>query len=85
MIGYADSDTAIRSTPETGNPDSFVMTLQQRPVLRIGRVTALHATHLWCRGPCVETSIPIFSGMSGGLVAAFEEGHPIKGVRGRLA
>ena len=35
--------------------------------LRIGRVLAYHPDgHRLCKGPCVETSIPVFSGMSGG-------------------
>lgn len=43
--------------------------LSLRPVLRIGRVLALHpdGTRL-CRGPCIETSIPVFLGMSGGAI-----------------
>ena len=35
--------------------------------LRCGRVRAYHPEgHRLCKGPCVETTIPVFSGMSGG-------------------
>ncbi len=42
---------------------------QRRLLVRCGRIKALHPDgHIGCRGPCIETTIPIFSGMSGGPV-----------------
>jgi len=44
-------------------------------VLRCGLVTNFFSEgHILCRGPCVETSIPVFFGMSGGLVARLGKG-----------
>jgi hypothetical protein len=78
MLGYADSDANAEPTPETGKPGSFALTIKQRLVLRVGRVTAHHAAHILCRAPCVETTIPIFSGMSGCLVTRYGEGMSIR-------
>jgi len=48
--------------------------LASRLVLRAGRVKARHeAGHLLCRGPCLETTIPVFPGMSGGPVFCLPE------------
>ena len=43
-----------------------------RPVLRVGRVIASYPNgHRLCRGPCIETTVPVYSGMSGGPVFSF--------------
>jgi hypothetical protein len=45
-------------------------TIQRRLVLRVGRVENLHLQGYYVvKAPCVETSIPTFPGMSGGIVA----------------
>lgn len=51
------------------------LNLEYRPVLRVGTVLSVHGegTRL-CRGPCIETSIPVYSGMSGGPVFHFNGG-----------
>jgi hypothetical protein len=55
----------------TGGAD-MRFTMARRPLLRLGRVAALHIEgHILCRGPCIETTIPVFPGMSGGPVMLF--------------
>ncbi len=64
VLGYADMATLGNSRNESGG-DGF--TLARRLVLRGGRITAVHPDgHILCRGPCVETTIPVSHGMSGG-------------------
>lgn len=48
-------------------------------ILRIGRVKAIFPEgHLLCRGPCIETSIPVFPGMSGAPAMRFgSAGEPM--------
>ncbi len=77
VLGYADSAGESVPEPQFGELGRRI-TISQRLVMRVGRVMAHHVTHVWCRGPCLETSIPIFSGMSGGLVSRFAEGAPIR-------
>lgn len=49
--------------------------VRRQLVFRRGRVTQAYPNgHLLCRGACVETSIPVFPGMSGGPV--FKIGRP---------
>ncbi|WP_310609244.1 serine protease [Limnohabitans sp.] len=49
--------------------------MERRPVLRVGRVIASYPHgHRLCRGPCIETTVPAYSGMSGGPVFSF--GNP---------
>jgi hypothetical protein len=61
MLSYADL-----SCTNVGN-NSF--SLRRRAVLRIGRVLQVFPDgQRLCRGPCIETSIPMYSGMSGGPV-----------------
>jgi hypothetical protein len=44
--------------------------LSQRLVVRVGRVLAVHLDgYHMLKNPCVEMTVPVFSGMSGGLVA----------------
>lgn len=52
-------------TPVGSN--GFQLLIQQGAVLRIGRVLEYHPNGTTIhRGPCIETSIPVFHGMSGG-------------------
>jgi len=75
-FGYADMATVERRKFRGG---SERVILQRRLVARVGRVTRVHPDgHSLVRTPCVETSIPIFSGMSGGPVFLDPEaGKPI--------
>lgn len=59
--------------------DTSQFMVRRRPVMRVGRVLAHHldGTRL-CRGPCIETSIPVYSGMSGGPAMLFGRDGPIK-------
>jgi hypothetical protein len=75
VLGYADMATF----KEHREGDVESATVQRRLVLRAGRVTAIHADgHVFCRCACIETSIPVFSGMSGGPAFLLPEpGAPI--------
>jgi len=56
--------------------------LSQKPILRVGTVLNYYpnGTRL-CRGACIETSIPVYSGMSGGLVCRYDSpGAPIRAI-----
>jgi len=65
VLGYADM--SVSKEHKEDNQESF--DIKRRPILRKGRITAIHPEgHLLCRGPCIETSIPVFPGMSGGPV-----------------
>lgn len=65
MLGYADM-----TVDECVKDDRFEMfTAKSRLILRAGRIKGVHSEgHILCRGPCVETTIPVFGGMSGGPV-----------------
>lgn len=59
--------------------DAWRLEISMRPVLRAGRVIAHHYDgNRLCKGPCIETSIPVFSGMSGGPVFALGSSGPMK-------
>ena len=63
VLGYVDMATFDEY--RDGEVESF--TAQGRLMLRAGRVKRIHPEgHALCRGPCVETTIPVFFGMSGG-------------------
>lgn len=64
---------ALEATGPTSS--DHTLHLAYRPVLRVGKVLSVHreGTRL-CRGPCIETSIPVYSGMSGGPVFHFDGG-----------
>lgn len=77
LIGYADM--AVLNEERDGIAyEKF--TMKRQLMLRRGLVTHFFPDgHLLCRGPCVETSIPVFSGMSGGLVSRLGiDGEAIK-------
>jgi len=77
LLGYADMEV---KTSEVNEGGFHRFKMHQRPLLRLGKITQLHNDgHILCRGPCIETSIPVFSGMSGGPVFKMgEEGEFIK-------
>lgn len=65
-IGYADMKVNHH------HPNSQSGTMKRRPVLRIGIVEAVHPKEYYMlKAPCIEMTIPVFSGMSGGPVARF--------------
>lgn len=69
MIGYGEMK--VETDAETPN----IGRLQFRPVVRVGRVEAVHVNgHFMLKTPCIETSIAIFGGMSGGVVARWSAG-----------
>jgi hypothetical protein len=63
VLGYADMATLS----EYREGDLETAMLQRRLVYRAGSVRAIHSDgHILCRGACIETTIPVFGGMSGG-------------------
>lgn len=49
--------------------------IKHQTLTRVGRVLDVHAEgHLLCKGPCIEASMPVFGGMSGGPAFFLEEG-----------
>jgi len=54
--------------------------LERELVLRLGTVTSIHNEgHILCRSACIETSVPVSSGMSGSPLVLFtEEGVPLE-------
>jgi len=65
IAGYGDMETLS----DERHGEEQKVTLARRLVLRAGRVKVLHLDgHILCRGPCIETTIPVFAGMSGGPV-----------------
>lgn len=76
ILGYGNL-----SVPEFEHDRKQLKTFSvaSRPILRIGRVLAHYPTgHRLCRGPCIETSIPVYSGMSGGPVCHYSLGGTIR-------
>jgi hypothetical protein len=62
VLGY--SELSVENVPSS---DGVRSKMTRRLLLRVGTVTAVHNDgHSLTRGPCVETSIPIYGGMSGG-------------------
>lgn len=47
--------------------EGYMVTISRQLMFRVGRVLANYPSgQRLCKGPCIETSIPVFSGMSGG-------------------
>lgn len=65
VLGFADM-TVMQHQRDGLKEESII----SRPlVLRKGFVTQIFPEgHILCRGPCIETTIPVFPGMSGGPV-----------------
>lgn len=74
VIGFADMQV------NSHDSNSQVGEMQLRLTLRIGRVEGVYqAGYYMLKAPCIQMSIPVFSGMSGGLVArAGENGTQIQ-------
>ena len=75
LLGYA---LQLLESKVEGQEESFKYS--QQMLFRKGTITNYFPEgHILCRGPCIETSIPVISGMSGGPVfGVVGEGQPIK-------
>ena len=74
-LGYAGME--IRDNASDGASRHF--TVARQPLLRVGRVTSVCMDgHILCRGPCFETTVPFFPGMSGGPVMRMAREGPMK-------
>jgi hypothetical protein len=63
MIGFGE----MKSTTDSNDSTRGIM--QRRLVIRIGRVEEVYPQgHYMLKAPCVQTSIAVFPGMSGGIV-----------------
>ena len=76
VMGYADHKVQAQPLPRANHKR---IEIARTFTARSGRVTAHHLEgHILCRGPCVETSIPVFPRMSGSPIATFTDvGKPI--------
>jgi hypothetical protein len=64
MIGYGNMEVIPDETRQQYG------TIKRQLILRLGTVEGVHPEGFYMlKAPCVETTIPIYSGMSGGLVA----------------
>jgi hypothetical protein len=64
FIGFGEMHTVF--DPETPNSGQ----ISRRLVARVGRVEAVYLDgYYMLKGPCIETSVSVYSGMSGGVVA----------------
>jgi hypothetical protein len=71
MIGFGE----MKVLPDASEQSKGMM--QRQLLLRIGRVEEVFPEkHYMLKGPCIETSIAVFSGMSGGLVTRWSEQNP---------
>jgi len=73
-LGYKDMSVDNEVRGGTGH-ESFRFGRQL--IMRCGRISGVHMEgHRLCGGPCVETTIPVFPGMSGGpiILAGNQEG-----------
>ncbi|BBL75396.1 trypsin-like peptidase domain-containing protein [Methylomagnum ishizawai] len=77
LFGYYDMDIKIE---KYSNQNLIDFKFKRQLILRCGIIKNIYNEgHILCRGPCIETSIPVFPGMSGGPVAKLgREGEPIK-------
>jgi hypothetical protein len=63
MVGFGD----MAVTPDANEPQRGIM--QRRLVVRLGRVEEVYPERYYMlKIPCVQTSVAVFSGMSGGMV-----------------
>ncbi|AYR23559.1 S1 family peptidase [Herbaspirillum rubrisubalbicans] len=76
ILSYGDLAT---DNPVSEDESCRRFVLKQRPILRVGTVVEHYPNgHRLCNGPCIETTIPVYSGMSGGPVFAFAMDGPIR-------
>lgn len=72
IVGF--SDLQIIDPQENGT-----FQIGHRVLFRIGKVAEHYLDgHIFCRGPCVETSIPVFGGVSGGIVIRHTPGAKMR-------
>ncbi|MFY1917269.1 S1 family peptidase [Achromobacter xylosoxidans] len=75
VLSYAD--LSMEQKENYGGP-GYWATLNRRLKLRTGRVLAHYPSgQRLCKGPCIETSIPVFSGMSGGPLMIWATDGPM--------
>ncbi|MCH8173421.1 MAG: hypothetical protein IIA70_08975 [Proteobacteria bacterium] len=69
----------METSPLIKEDEIFQFTAKSELICRAGKVKKIHEEgFLLCRGPCLETSIPVFGGMSGGPVFLIPEaGQPV--------
>ncbi len=77
MLSYGELST-FDFEEDGGMSRQFKM--GRRLILRAGTVIASYPNgHRLCRGPCIETTVPVYSGMSGGPVFLFgNPGDPMR-------
>jgi Trypsin-like peptidase domain len=67
IIGYGEMSSESSSDPEK---DHAISTLNRRLITRVGTVKEVFPErHLLLKAPCLQTTISVFFGMSGGAVA----------------
>ena len=67
ILGFANMKVPLEKARKKNCNEQFQISRQL--TLRCGKVKNIHPDgHILCRGPCIETSIPVFPGMSGGPV-----------------
>ena len=71
MIGFGE----MKVLPDSAEQNKGIM--QRQLLLRVGRVEEVFPEkHYMLKGACIETTIAVFSGMSGGLVTRWNEQNP---------
>lgn len=77
VLGFANMKVPLEERDKKGRERFHV---SRQLILRCGKVTNIHlGGHILCRGPCIETSIHVFPGMSGSPVMILGKGgEPIK-------
>lgn len=76
IFGYAGMKVANQAHQDN---DNWGFELGRRLLLRVGRVLGFYPDgNRLCRGPCYETSIPVYSGMSGSPAFIYAEDGPVR-------
>lgn len=75
MLGFR----GMATTPIQEHEGITHFSTKSQFICRVGRIKKIYRDgHLLCKGPCLETTIPVFPGMSGGPVFLLpEKGAPI--------
>lgn len=73
IAGFTDFTTQSEAEPH------WKGLVSRRPILRIGKVTDLHPDGTFLvRSPCIEATMPTFSGMSGGPAFLYSPGSEMR-------
>lgn len=71
MIGFSEMEVIPTDSESPNN-----CTLARELMMRIGKVEEIFQHgHLMLKGPCIQTTVAISSGMSGGLIAKWNNGN----------